>query len=291
MVIREIQSKSILSKSSLPVADYAVNPYLGCAHACRYCYASFMKRFSNHPEPWGSFVDVKSWPPLKHPEKYRGKNVFIGSVTDPYQPAEAHFGRTRRLLEELKGSGCRLSIATKSDLILRDLDLIKTFPGARISWSINTLDPLFQKQMDRAVSIERRMAAMRAFHAAGVHATCFISPIFPGITNPREIIDATKDCCSLVWLENLNLRGSFKYDILHYIQKRYPALLPLYKQIYLQGDRSFWHQLDAEIRLFAEKYGLPYLYNKDQELDQCEKQPAIVNYFFHEQLVASPRTR
>lgn len=289
MIIREIQSKNILSKSGLPVAEYAVNPYLGCEHACRYCYASFMKRFSNHPEPWGSFVDVKSWPPVKHPEKYRDKNIFIGSVTDPYQPAEETYCRTRRLLEELKGSGCRLSIATKSDLILRDLDLIQTFPGARISWSVNTLDPVFQQQMDKAVSIERRISAMRAFHAAGVHTTCFISPIFPGITNPQEIIEHTKDACNLVWLENLNLRGSFKFAILHFIQEKHPSLTPLYKEIYLRGDRSFWRQLDAEIRAFARQQGLPYLYNRDQELDQFANQPVIVNYFFHEQRVVASR--
>ena len=56
MVIKEIEVKDILTKTNLPVSDYAVNPYVGCTHACKYCYASFMKRFTNHPEPWGEFV-------------------------------------------------------------------------------------------------------------------------------------------------------------------------------------------------------------------------------------------
>ena len=86
-VLRQIEVKSILTKSKLPVAEYSVNPYTGCAHACRYCYASFMKRFSNHPEPWGGFVDVKLWPGIRHKERYAGAELFIGSVTDPYQPA------------------------------------------------------------------------------------------------------------------------------------------------------------------------------------------------------------
>ena len=59
MVIKEIEVKDVLTKTNLPVSDYAVNPYVGCTHACKYCYASFMKRFTNHPEPWGEFVDVK----------------------------------------------------------------------------------------------------------------------------------------------------------------------------------------------------------------------------------------
>ena len=136
LIIREIEVKGVLTKSNLPVADYSVNPYVGCAHGCKYCYASFMKRFTNHPEPWGGFVDVKHWPPIQNPGRYAGKELFIGSVTDPYQPAEAEYGRTRALLEQMRGSGCAVSIATKSDLVLRDLDLIRTFPNARVSWSI-----------------------------------------------------------------------------------------------------------------------------------------------------------
>ena len=78
--IHNIEVKSVLTKSNLPVADYSVNPYTGCEHGCKYCYASFMKRFTNHPEPWGTFVDIKHWPEIKHPEKYAGKELFIGSI-------------------------------------------------------------------------------------------------------------------------------------------------------------------------------------------------------------------
>ena len=90
-----------------------------------------MKRFTNHPEPWGEFIDVKFWPEIKHPERYAGKELFLCYVTDPYQPLEETACRTRAILEQMQGSGCSLSIATK-----RDLDLIKTFPNARVSWSI-----------------------------------------------------------------------------------------------------------------------------------------------------------
>lgn len=132
-IVNHVDVKSVLTKSNLPVSDYSVNPYVGCAHACKYCYASFMKRFTGHPEPWGTFVDIKHWPDIKNPKRYAGKELFLGSVTDPYQPLEETACRTRALLEQMQGSGCSLSIATKSDLVLRDLDLIKTFPNARVS--------------------------------------------------------------------------------------------------------------------------------------------------------------
>ena len=287
--IEEISVKSVLTRSNLPVSDYSVNPYVGCTHACVYCYASFMKRFTNHPEPWGDFLDVKRWPAIRNAEKYRGKELFFGSVTDPYVPQEAVHRRTRALLEELQGSGIRLSIATKSDLVLRDLDLIKTFPDARVSWSINTLDEPFREDMDRAVSIERRLEAMRVCHEAGVRTTCFISPIFPGITDVEAIIDRAKEQCNLVWLENLNLRGSYKPVIFDYIRLKYPSLLPLYEEIYNQRRRDYWESLDCSLRAYAARIGLDYVRDDDSMRRPFTAPPIIVNYFYHEEVKRSAK--
>ena len=84
--IQEIDVRSVMTRSTLPVGGYSVNPYVGCTHACQYCYASFMKRFTNHPEPWGTFLDVKNWEPIKNPQKYNGSRIVIVSVTDGYNP-------------------------------------------------------------------------------------------------------------------------------------------------------------------------------------------------------------
>lgn len=287
--VQEIEVKSVLSKSDLPVCEYSVNPYVGCTHGCRYCYASFMKRFTGHTEPWGEFLDVKLWPAIKNPQKYAGKELFIGSVTDPYLPQEARYGRARALLEQLQGSGAKLSIATKSDLILRDLDLIRTFPDARVSWSVNTLDEAFKDDMDRAVSIERRLAAMEAFHRAGVRTTCFVSPIFPGITDVKAIIRRVKDQCNLIWLENLNLRGGYKRAIMDYIREKRPDLLPLYQAIYERRDRRYWEALDGELKDFAAGLSLDYVTNDDSVTRPFGAPPVIVNYFYHERIKKSAR--
>lgn len=289
--IKDITTKGVLTKSNLPVSDYSVNPYVGCAHACQYCYASFMKRFTNHPEPWGTFVDVKHWPEIKNPQRYAGKELFIGSVTDPYQPIEETYGRTRALLEQMQGSGCKISIATKSDLILRDLHLIKTFPDARVSWSINTLNETFRADMDNAVSIERRLAAMKTFHDAGVRTTCFISPIFPRITDVPAIIHRVKSQCNLVWLENLNLRGGYKTVILDYIAEKHPDLALLYQAIYQRSDRKYWAMLDVEMRQLTEEKGLLYVRNDDSIKRPFEAPPIVVNYFFHEEITPSARKK
>ena len=288
-IIQKIKVKSVLSKSNLPVCEYSVNPYVGCTHACRYCYASFMKRFTDHPESWGDFLDVKYWPNIKNPKKYAGKELFIGSVTDPYNPQEETYGRTRALLEQLQGSGAKISIATKSDLILRDLDLIKTFPDARVSWSINTLDETFREDMDKAVSIRRRLAAMEAFYKAGVRTTCFISPIFPGITDVKAIIQRAKAQCNLIWLENLNLRGGYKTVIMDYIQRKHPDLLPLYQEIYDDNDRRYWELLDDELKAWAAEIGLGYVTNDDSMSRPFEAPPIIVNFFYHSEIKKSAK--
>ncbi len=289
MMIKEIQTKSVLTKSNLPVSDYSVNPYTGCTHACRYCYASFMKRFTNHPEPWGEFLDVKYWPEIENPRKYRGKELFFGSVTDPYNPQEETYCRTRALLTQLQGSGAKISIQTKSDLVLRDIDLIKTFPDVRVGFSINTLDEEFKDEMDRAPSIARRLAAMKKLHDAGIRTTCFISPIFPAITDVPAIIDRVKNQCNLVWLENLNLRGNYKADIMAYIGEKHTDLLPLYQEIYTHGSRLYWETLDAALRAYAEENGLEYLRDDDSITKPFEAPPVIVNFFYHSEIKKSAK--
>jgi radical SAM mobile pair protein B len=290
MTVRAIPVKSILTKSNLPVCDFSVNPYVGCEHACQYCYASFMKRFTGHPEPWGAFVDAKEWPPLRGAGRFAGQSAFIGSVTDPYQPCEEKLRRTRALLEQLAGSGMKISIQTKSDLVLRDLDLIRQFPDARVGFSVNTLDETFRAEMDRAAPIARRLAAMKTLYDAGVRTTCFISPIFPGITDPVEIVEAAKDRCNLVWLENLNLRGDYKARILAWVHARRPDLDGLYRDIYARRSRSYWTALDARLRAYAAREGMPYLRDDDTLAAPFGAPPVVVNYFFHEEVKKSAKT-
>lgn len=281
---QEIDVQSVMTKSSLPVGGYSVNPYVGCPHGCRYCYASFMKRFTGHTEPWGDFLDVKNWKPITNPHKYDGQRIVIGSVTDGYNPYEEQYGRTRKLLEELQGTTAELMICTKSDLVLRDLDLLKHFPKVTVSWSVNTLDESFRADMDRAVSIERRLNAMRQVYQAGIRTVCFVSPIFPGITDAKAIIETVKEYADLVWLENLNLRGQFKGEIMQYIRTRYPDLLPLYEEIYNKRDLTYWQQLEQEIARYTKTHGYPYRIN-DLPYGRSEPgKPVIVNYFYHEKI-------
>lgn len=279
-----------MTKSTLPVGGYSVNPYIGCTHGCKYCYASFMKRFTGHDEPWGTFLDVKCWPEIKNPEKYKGQKIVIGSVTDGYNPQEAYFKNTRHILEQLKGSDAEILICTKSDLVVRDLDLLKSLGKVTVSWSINTLDEKFREDMDCAVSIQRRLAAMKQVYDAGIRTVCFISPVFPGITDFEAIFEKVKNQCDLVWLENLNLRGSFKQSIMNYIRDNYPDLVPLYNAIYNKKDRTYFQLLEKKAEQMAKQNNCLYVDNELPYGRSPKGHPVIVNYFYHEEVKGSENT-
>lgn len=282
--VKHIETKDIMTKSSLPLGGYSVNPYVGCLHACKYCYASFMKRFTKHDEPWGTFVDVKNWPVIKNPSKYKNQKVIIGSVTDGYQPIEKEVCNTQRLLNELLYSQADITICTKSDLVLRDIDLLKKMSKVTVSFSINTLDEKFKEDMDQGVSIERRLKAMKQLYDEGIRTICFISPIFPGITNIEEIINRVKDQCDLIWLENLNLRGGFKKDIMAYIQNNHPSIYPLYDKIYNKKDKTYFKDLEQKVKQLCDDYQFPYLDNETPYIRSEKGHPYVVNYFYHEEV-------
>ena len=143
--------------------------------------------------------------------------------------------------------------------------------------------------MDKAVSIERRLAAMKTLHDAGIRTTCFISPIFPALTDVPAIIDRVKSQCQLVWLENLNLRGSYKTVILDYIREKHPELLPVYQEIYQKGNPEYWELLDIELKAYAAETGLDYVVNDDSMMRPFEAPPVIVNYFYHEKIKKSAK--
>ena len=174
--------------------------------------------------------------------------------------------------------------------MLRDLDLLQQMKKVTVSWSINTLDETFRADMDKAVSIERRIAAMRKVYEAGIRTICFVSPIFPGITNFKAIFHKVKDICDLFWLENLNLRGGFKANIMGYIKSYYPHLFPLYEEIYLHKDRTYWKQLEQEAAKMAQEAQCKYVDNELPYERSPKGHPSIVNYFYHEEIRGSENT-
>jgi len=255
MKIREIKAKSILAKTGLG-GDFTINPYIGCMHGCVYCYARFMKRFTGHREPWGHFVDVKINGPDLVPEKtekYKGKSIIMSSVTDPYHPVEIKYKLTRKILKKLIPLEPELNIMTKSDLVLRDIDLLKQFKKCLIAISLSSLDENLQKRLEPlASSPERRITAIRKLFKSGIRTAIFISPIFPEITDWQKVINKTKDFVNEYWFENLNPYFSVKPNIIKFLKTNKPELVNKYQEIW-SGKNDYWDKEEERIRNFCKE--------------------------------------
>lgn len=269
-----VQTKDYLTKSNLPDSDFVINPYIGCTHACKYCYACFMKRFTNHKENWGSFIDVKQCDKKISVRRIRKKAIFLASVTDCYNPYEKKYKVTQAILEQLKNVDCSVTISTKSNLILRDIELLKQFENLKVAISINTLDEQFQKDMDYASSISERLLALKELYNQGIYTVLFMSPMFPFITDFKEIITETSGYVYEYWFENLNLRAGYKQSILSYIAENYPQFIEDYKEIYNYKKLDYWMYLSNDIEHFCKENNIKYK-----------------NYFYHKLLVAAKKKR
>ncbi|MEJ2671705.1 MAG: radical SAM protein [Deltaproteobacteria bacterium] len=211
MDFSEITIKTALVKSRIPGVDYVINPYLGCGHGCRYCYAVFMRRYARHHAgaPWGSFVEVKvnlarvltaELARKKHPGQ-----VFLSSVCDPYQPVELKYRLTRNCLEILGDFGWSVNILTRSPLVIRDLDLFAALPGVSLGLSIPTDDDQVRRVLEpHAPSIQARIATLKKLHDAGLSPWVFIAPILP--LDPARLHGLIGPYASRVMMDPLNYR-------------------------------------------------------------------------------------
>jgi DNA repair photolyase len=185
--IKEIYCKSVLSKSGIYGVDYALNPYTGCGHGCIYCYAIFMRRFTNHKERWGEFVDIKINAPTilsKEIKKFQRGSILISSVTDAYQPLERKYEITRKCLNVLSKYDFPVTFLTKSDLILRDLDLIDEM-NSEVGFTFTTIDENIRKIFEPGASpIEKRFNALENIENKYI----FFGPILPLFSDSEEKI-------------------------------------------------------------------------------------------------------
>ncbi len=272
----EIACRSVLNRTrpGMPFA-WSINPYRGCEFGCRYCYARYTHEFMELRESvdFEDKIYAKSnvQSILRHElKKIDGsKGISIGTATDPYQPAERRFERTRSILEVFaQHSGVNLSITTKSDLVKRDIDLLQAI-GRRnrvsVNMTITTLDVSLARALEpRAPRPELRLKAVRALADAGIMVGVFPNPIMPLITDQEARLDrlakAARDHGATYFGGGvLFLMPCARKVFFPFVEQRFPHLLRRYQERYesepyLKGPyRDTIRKRVADIR---DRYGL-----------------------------------
>jgi len=262
MIVKETKSKTCMTKSKL--TDYVINPYTGCMHGCKYCYADFIKRFQNIKEDWGSFVYPKiNMPELleKELEKNKPGNIWLSSVTDCYQPIEAKYKLTRKILETISNSKFKdkfkIEILTKSALVKRDFDILKNL-NVELGLSVNTLDEKASRLIEPlASSPKERIKVLKEAKENGIKTYGFISPILPGITNLEDIFRELSNAgVDYVWVELLNTRKSILNKFMPFIEANFSE--EIIKKFYyaIENPDDYYEQVEKEVRILEKKYNL-----------------------------------
>jgi DNA repair photolyase len=242
--IREIKAKTILTKTNLPGCDYVINPYGGCQFGCQYCYAAQIARWHHPQEEWGSYLDVKINAPellkselAKLEKKFKSTNfgfIFFSSITDPYTGLEAKYHLTRQCLQVLLDFGYQgeIGIQTKSQLVLKDIDILIKLKNIQVGFTVTTLDDQVSRFLESyAPPVSARIDALQKLHQAHVSTYAFVGPILPHILNSRSAIDQLLDKLeqagvSQVWFEHINLSTKIKTRLFEYLRKESPDLIP-----------------------------------------------------------------
>lgn len=209
--VTEIECKTALSSSRLPGFDFTLNPYRGCEHGCKYCYAPNILRITR--KEWGEFVEVRRNIPkvLANELKNHKRGVVgISTVTDPYQPLEKSYKLTQYCLKQLLRYDFPVSIITKSSLVTRDVDLLSKFSGAEVGFTITTYDDSERRLLEpNTSSIKSRIAALEKCSKNDITTYAFLGPLYPSIDEDGliKLVEKVKDAgASKIMADRLNLK-------------------------------------------------------------------------------------
>lgn len=244
----EINVKSVINRVQGMPFKWSVNPYRGCAHNCPFCYARKTHWYLDQDgaNAWSSRVFVKVNASdvirreLSHPA-WRRESVSLGTSTDPYQPAEGAYRVTRGILEALRDFRTPMTIVTRSPMVVRDRDVLCDLargPGARVYFSIATVDPALAKDIEPDVPPPaRRLEAMQTLAAAGVPVGVLLAPVLPGITDDEDhlaaVIEAARDHGADALGTILLHLGDVTRDVyFDFLQRTRPELVPAYRKLY-----------------------------------------------------------
>ena len=258
----KITCRTALSPSKLPGLKYSLNPYFGCQHGCIYCYSRSVFRNRQVALDWGKFVKAKQNIPKVLAEELKRKpkgTIGLSTVTDPYQPLESKLQLARKCLEVLSAHDFPVSIQTKSNLVLRDVDLIK--PGKfDVGVTITTMNQgLAGKIEPRSSRPDARAHALEEFASRGVETWIFLGPIIPEINDSREsierVVEVARKTGSKLMYDKLNLRMWVLESLKPFLERERPGLVERLPAL-LNVKSDFWQGISSTVEDLCTKHSV-----------------------------------
>ena len=272
---REEPCRSALNRVSGMDFNWSLNPYMGCAHRCTFCYVRAFERRADRPsdERYGTSIRVKVniaevlRAELARPS-WRREEVVVGAATDPYQPAEGRYRLTRACIEALAEARTGFGIITRGPLVVRDVDVLQEASrraGVSINFSVPTLDERVWRTTEPGTAPPAaRLRALEILVRAGIKAGVAMAPILPGLSDRPEgmsdVVRAARQAgATHLWAAPLNLRPGTREHFLEALARDWPDELGHYEQLF--GGRSYQRSADTapmmeSIRALKRRYAI-----------------------------------
>lgn len=248
MKLIKSEAKEIYTKTKLPGSDYVINQYVGCGHNCSYCYAKFISRWKGYGE-WGSWIEAKVNTPELVKDRYVPGWVFMSSISDAYQPVEKDLKLTRKVLENMD-KNIKLSILTKSDLVLRDIDLLNQFKEVEVGLTVNSFQGKEKELFEPDYPVFReRVEALKKLKETRIKTYAFVCPIIPDLMDLDKVIDLVRDHVDYFWFEFINLRGAGK-EFQNLLEEEYPNSFKILK------DKELYNKFVSETKEKIKGYNI-----------------------------------
>jgi DNA repair photolyase len=245
MKISECTNRPILSPCSLGNFDYQIDPYIGCGHYCYYCYVldqaetDWSEEIRIHKDIVGQLdAEIDKIPP---------QTIYLGYYTDPYQPCEAEYQQTRSVLKRLRAKGFSASMLTKSDLVLRDTDILQEMPNAHVSVSVAFDDNRVRQRFEAdTIDTADRIEALRRLKAAGISTGALVCPVIPFITDAERLIDMLQPHADPIWIYGLSItdqQGPNWLNMQQILNRHYPDQVAQIEAAIFSKDHPYWIEL------------------------------------------------
>ncbi|NNL74868.1 MAG: hypothetical protein HKO68_00880 [Desulfobacterales bacterium] len=249
MNIKPCDNRPVLNPCTLKGRNFQIDPYIGCEHYCYYCYA-----LNQAETDWSKEVLIHKDITSRLESELAGippQTIYMGWETDPYQPCEGEYRQTRQVLELLLKKGFSASILTKSDLVLRDTDLLQKMNEANISASVAFIDNDVRRLLEsNTIDTDARNSALKKLKAAGLRTSAMICPVIPYITDVMPVIDMVAPHTDKIWiygLSMLNRTDQNWQNVQSILENHFPDLSKQIETVVFSKNHSYWEKLRQEL--------------------------------------------